>query len=528
MVAREWWRGSVIYQIYPRSFMDSNGDGVGDLAGITARLGHIADLGVDAIWLNPITPSPMKDMGYDVSDYRDIEPLFGTLGDFDALLEKAHRLGLKVIIDQVFAHSSDLHPFFVDSRQSKTGRYADWYVWADPRHDGTAPNNWLSVFGGIAWEWEPRRHQYYFHNFLKEQPAFNFHNPDVQDYHLETLKFWLERGVDGFRLDAVNFQFSDKKLRDNPADYRIKTEPDWNPFEMQYPMYSKNQPENLDYLRRVRALLDRYDARTTVGEIGENHHPIEMMGTYTSGGRLHMAYSSEMLGDEFGAKYLRSSVERFISGAPDGWAAWAFSNHDITRHISRWRAYAADPARFAKLCATMLLSFEGSICLYQGEELGQEESVLTFEELTDPQGINFWPETKGRDGCRTPFAWDSAAPNGGFSSVTPWLPVKPLQLSHALDRQTGDESVLAHYRRMLALRRAEPALQTGKTAYFDTEEPVLAFMRGDRFVCVFNVSAGTARFASETIGEPVVFFDARLANGVLDLGPNGFMIALKK
>jgi alpha-glucosidase len=528
MVAQDWWRGAVIYQIYPRSFADSNGDGVGDLAGITAHLGHVADLGVDAVWLSPVFPSPMKDMGYDVSDYRDIEPTFGTLGDFDALVEEAHRLGLKLVIDQVLSHSSDRHPFFQESRKARTGRYADWYVWADPRHDGTAPNNWLSVFGGISWEWEPRRHQYYLHNFLKEQPDFNYYNPEVQDYHLETLKFWLERGVDGFRLDAVNHYFHDRLLRDNPADYRVKTKPDANPADMQYPLFSRNQPENLVYVERIRKLLDSYGARTSIGEVGDFHHPIEMMAEYTAKGRLHMAYASEMMGDEFGAKYLRSAVERFIGNAPEGWATWAFSNHDTCRHVTRWAGHAADPDSFAKLCATLILSFQGSICLYQGEELGQEESELAFEELTDPGGINFWPESKGRDGCRTPMTWDSTAPYGGFSTVKPWLPVKPPQLAHALDRQTGDDSVLAHYQHMLALRRSAPELRTGETVYFHTEEPVLAFTRGDKYVCVFNTSADAAQFGEDVIGEPVLVQNARLRDGGLELGPNGFMIALKK
>ncbi len=528
MLDRDWWRGAVIYQIYPRSFADSNGDGIGDLAGITARLGHVADLGVDAVWLSPIFPSPMKDMGYDVSDYRDIEPLFGTLKDFDALVAEAHRLGLKLIIDQVQSHSSNLHPFFQESRKSRTGKYADWYVWVDPRPDGTAPNNWLSVFGGIAWEWEPRRHQYYLHNFLKEQADFNYYNPEVQDYHLETLKFWLERGVDGFRMDAVNFSFHDRLLRDNPADYRIKTKPEANPSDMQYPLFSKNQPETLDYLQRIRKLTDSYDARTTIGEVGEFHHPIEMMGEYTTKNRLHMAYASEMMGDEFGAKYLRSAVERFFVGAPDGWATWAFSNHDSPRHISRWAEHAADPARFAKLCAAMILSFEGSVCLYQGEEFGQEESVLSYDELTDPSGLNFWPESKGRDGCRTPMVWDSTAPYGGFSTVKPWLPVKAPQLAHALDTQTGDDSVLACYRKLLALRRSAPELRTGKIVYFDTEEPVLAFTRGDKYLCVFNTSPENARFDGAAVGEPVIAQDADISDGALALGPNGFMIALAK
>ena len=268
MKNNDWWRGSVTYQIYPRAFMDANDDGVGDIQGITDRLDHIASLGVDAIWLSPIFRSPMKDMGYDVSDYLDIDPSFGDMADFDAMVAKAHDLGLKVIIDQVLSHSSDQHPYFEASKQSRTNDKSDWYVWADPNPDGTAPNNWQAIFGGIAWEWEPRRRQYYFHNFLKEQPDFNFHNPDVQDYLLETMRFWLERGVDGFRLDTVNFYFHDALLRDDAADYRLKKSQEVRPYDMQYHLFSKGQPENMDFLKRIRSLMDEYDARTTVGEVG--------------------------------------------------------------------------------------------------------------------------------------------------------------------------------------------------------------------------------------------------------------------
>ena len=526
MANREWWRGSVTYQIYPRSYQDSNGDGIGDIPGITSRLDHIADLGVDAIWLSPIFTSPMKDMGYDVSDYFDIDPVFGTLADFDAMVDRAHALGLKVIIDQVLSHSSDRHPFFQESRRSRDGRYADWYVWADPKLDGTPPNNWQAIFGGIAWEWEPRRHQYYFHNFLREQPDLNFHNPEVQDYALSVMQFWLDRGVDGFRLDTVNYYFHDKLLRDNPADFRVKSAPPWNPYDMQYHLFSKNQPENLDFLARMRALLDRYDARTMVGEVGEHHHPIELMGKYTSGHRLHMAYSFEMLEQKYGARHFRRTLEEFFAGAPDGWPMWALSNHDVTRHATRWAAHAVDPKRFAKLMAAMLLSLEGSVCLYQGEEFGQEETVLSYDELTDPQGLTFWPESRGRDGCRTPITWDSTAPNGGFSAANcTWLPVKPPQLAHARDLQQGDDSVLAFYRRMLALRRAEPALQTGRTRFLDTPDSVLAFVRGEALGCVFNLDPAPVRFPGVTgAGEVLLSQDAEVNGADLALGPNGFAL----
>ncbi|HVG46795.1 MAG TPA: alpha-amylase family glycosyl hydrolase, partial [Rubellimicrobium sp.] len=291
---REWWRDAVIYQVYPRSFQDSNGDGVGDLPGITRRLPHIASLGADAVWLSPFFASPDRDMGYDVSDYTAVNPLFGTLDDFDALVEEAHRLGLRIIIDQVLSHTSDQHPWFKESRQDRTNARADWYVWADPKADGGPPNNWLSVFGGSAWTFEARRRQYYLHNFLTEQPDLNFHNEEVVDALLEAMRFWLDRGVDGFRLDTVNFFVHDKKLRDNPpSDW---TEFPKNPYEAQDHRFSKTRPQNIAVLQRMRRLTDQYKDIMMVGEVGEAGRQIDIMAEYTSGGdKLHMAYSFEFL-----------------------------------------------------------------------------------------------------------------------------------------------------------------------------------------------------------------------------------------
>ncbi len=521
----EWWRGSVTYQIYPRSFQDSNGDGSGDLAGITARLPYLADLGVDAIWLSPIFTSPMLDMGYDVSDYTDIDPLFGGLGDFDALVAKAHALGLKVIIDQVLSHSSWEHPFFKESRRSRDNPKADWYVWADPKPDGSPPNNWLSVFGGGAWAWEPRRFQYYLHNFLAEQPDFNLHNPDVQGWLLSTMRFWLERGVDGFRLDTVNYYFHDKQLRNDAADYRRKEKPEWNPYSMQYHLFSKNQPENLAFLERIRALLEEFGDRTTVGEMGESHHPIEMMGEYTTGRRLHQCYSFEMLGDAFTPAHFRGQIEEFFRGAPGGWPCWAFSNHDVTRHLTRWRKHGASEPGLAKLACALLLSLQGSVCLYQGEELGQTETDLDYGELKDPQGLRFWPENKGRDGCRTPMTWDASLPHGGFSEAEPWLPVKAPQLAHAAAGQIGrEDSIVEFYRRMLRIRRDAEALQTGRTTFFDTAPSILAFCRGDAVVCVFNLSPERHAVSVQGVGEAVIAENASLAGSRLTLHPDGFAL----
>ena len=524
----DWWRGAVIYQIYPRSFQDSNGDGIGDLAGITERLPYVADLGVDAIWLSPIFTSPMADMGYDVSDYTDIDPIFGSLADFDALLDRAHELGLKVIVDQVLSHSSDQHPFFKESRSSRDNPKADWYVWADPKHDGTPPNNWLSVFGGPAWAWDARRHQYYLHNFLAEQPDFNFHNPEVQDWLLSTMRFWLERGVDGFRLDTVNFYFHDALLRDDPADFRRKDRPEANPYAMQYHLFSKNQPENLVFLERMRGLLDEYEARALVGEMGESHHAIRMMGEYTTGKRLHKAYSFEMLGDRFDAGHFRGQIEEFYAGAPGGWPTWAFSNHDVPRHVTRWKKHGLGREPLAKLAGALLLSLEGSVCLYQGDELGQTDTELELHELTDPQGIRFWPEPIGRDGCRTPMVWDATRANAGFSlgNVAPWLPVKAAQAGNAVASQLGQpDSVLEFYRSMLRLRRDTEELRTGRTRFFDVEEPVLAFTRGEAVLCIFNLSPETHRVRLTGAGAMALAEGAEhRADGTLTLHPNGFAI----
>ncbi|MBD9528593.1 alpha-glucosidase family protein [Paracoccus sp. PAR01] len=495
----EWWRDAVIYQIYPRSFQDSDGNGIGDLRGITRRLDHVAGLGADAIWLSPIFTSPMKDMGYDVSDYTGIDPVFGSLDDFDALIARAHELGLKVIIDQVISHSSDQHPWFVESRKDRTNPKADWYVWADPRPDGTPPNNWPSVFGGPAWEWEPRRRQYYLHNFLNEQPDLNMWNPDVQQALLDAMRFWLERGVDGFRLDTVNYYFHDKELRDNPAN-RKHTGPDTYGFQRH--IHSKNQPENIAFLQRLRALTDQYDDRMMVGEVGDGGQAaIDIMAEYTAGsGRLHMCYSFEMLSPEFTAKHFRRVIEGVRDGAPDGHSCWSFSNHDVVRHVTRWAEYGVGSSELAQQAIAMLVSFPGTICLYQGEELGQTETELLYEELTDPQALRFWPEIRGRDGCRTPMVWEKSAPNAGFSTARPWLPVKPEQAARAVDTQSADpDSVLSAYRATLAFRRSQPALRWGEIEFIRTREPLLAFRRrfeGQEVTCVFNLSKMPAQFVA--------------------------------
>ncbi len=494
----DWWRGAVIYQIYPRSFQDSDNDGIGDLAGITSRLPYIASLGVDAIWISPFFKSPMKDFGYDVSDYRDVDPMFGTLADFDALIAQSHDLGLKVMVDLVLSHTSDQHAWFQESRTSRDNAKTDWYVWADPRPDGTPPNNWLSIFGGPAWQWSVEREQYYLHNFLSSQPDLNFHNPDVVDALLDVTRFWLERGVDGFRLDTINFYFADKALRDNPAlppeRRNANIAPSVNPYNHQEHLYSKNQPENIGFLRQFRAVLDEYPGAAAVGEIGDAQYGLKLLGEYTRGtDRVHMCYAFEFLATEaLTAARVREVFDTVDAVAGDGWACWAFSNHDVARYATRWNL----DERARRLHLLLLLSLRGSVCLYQGEELGLEEADIAFEDLQDPYGIEFWPRYKGRDGCRTPMVWTNSNLNGGFSDARPWLPVSPAHLAKSVAAQDEDMmSDLNFYRRALAWRKANPALVTGDMSKVKAKDGVVSFVRqcaGQRLFCAFNLSDAAA------------------------------------
>ncbi len=497
---RDWWRGAVIYQIYPRSFQDSNGDGVGDLAGIVQRLPYIASLGVGAIWISPFFTSPMKDFGYDVSDYRSVDPMFGTLADFDAVVQTAHKLGLRVMIDLVLSHTSDQHPWFRESRKSREGARSDWYVWADPKPDGTPPNNWLSIFGGSAWQWDARREQYYLHNFLTSQPDLNFHEPQVQEALLDVAQFWLQRGVDGFRLDTINFYVHDKELRDNPPlapELRnASIAPSVNPYNHQHHLYDKNRPENLDFLRRLRALMDPFGA-AAVGEVGDAQHGLEIMGQYTAGDDLmQMCYSFEFLSAEKPtAARIIEVLHRVDEVAADGWVCWAFSNHDVVRHATRWSLSPAAQRMFA----TLIMCLRGSVCLYQGEELGLPEADLAFEDLRDPYGIEFWPEFKGRDGCRTPMVWEPSNASGGFSSgAKSWLPVATEHLKLSVAAQEADpQALLHHYRRALAFRAAHPALAIGAHGDLAAEGNVVSFTRSlgeQTLTCVFNVGDQPAAY----------------------------------
>jgi alpha-glucosidase len=505
----DWWRGAVIYQVYPRSFQDTNGDGVGDLPGITQRLDHIASLGVDAVWISPFFKSPQADFGYDVEDYRAVDPLFGTLADFDRLRDRAHELGLKVMIDMVLSHTSNRHAWFVESRASRDNPKADWYVFADWKGDGTPPNNWLSIFGGVAWEWEPRRSQYYLHNFLAAQPDLDVHNPEVVQALLGEVEFWLERGVDGLRLDAIDFAMHDPELEDNPPrgdapvprGLRAHT-----PYARQIHVNSKNHPAIPEQLLKpLRALAARHGV-VLLGELsGEGQ--LERMASFTRGDDLlHFAYSFELLNTPLAPAALRALMEELEAGIEDGWPCWSFGNHDVERAVSRYGDGPPSPA-LARLLPALLGSLRGSICLYQGEELGLPEAELAFEDLRDPPGIAFWPEHKGRDGCRTPIPWSADFAHGGFSTAKPWLPMPAGHRALAVDRQEADPASTLHaVRRFLHWRKGQPALRLGTKRFVDAPEPILALVRehgGDALLCAFNLGPEPASFSPGMAAAPL-------------------------
>ena len=486
-----WWRGAVIYQIYPRSFRDTNGDGIGDLAGIAEGLDYIADLGVDGIWISPFFTSPMKDFGYDVADYCGIDPSFGTFADFDRIIERAHALGLKVIIDQVYSHTSDEHAWFQESRQDRTNPKADWYVWADPRPDGSPPSNWQSVFGGSAWQWDGPRKQYYLHNFLTSQPDLNIHNRDVQDALLDVARFWLSRGVDGFRLDALNFAMHDPDMRDNPPS-GLPMELVTRPFDMQHKRYNQSHPDIVAFLERIRQTIDEFPGRFTVAEVGGPEPLAEMKAFTADGKRLDSAYNFDFLyAPLLTAPLVRASLSQWSGEPGEGWPSWAFSNHDAPRAVTRWTRDGDQP-RAARLNMLVLLALRGNPIIYQGEELGLPQGYVAFEDLQDPEAITNWPHTLGRDGARTPMPWQASAPQAGFSSANrTWLKGDPAHAELAVDQQAGlPQSTLQYTRDLLAMRRRHPALAAGDITLLDTPEDVLAFIRHlgtSAVLCAFNL-----------------------------------------
>lgn len=503
----EWWQNAIIYQITPWSFFDTNEDGKGDLSGIVEKLDYIASLGVDAIWLTPIYDSPMDDLGYDITDMRAIGDEFGTMEEFQQLLDVAHTLKLKVILDQVWNHTSNKHPWFQESRRSQDNPKADWYIWADPKPDGSPPNNWLSSFtGGSAWKWEPYRKQYYLYSFLESQPDLNWHNDEVLEAILERAEFWLEQGVDGLRIDAVNYFLHDPEFRDNPQRPEDAPLPDGvpedNPLAKQVLKYSFNRPETLERIKPIRKLVDRYPGVVTLGETTLCEDSIELAGQYTQGNeRLHLSYHSGLLVKEpMTAPLMHDILEKVMTSFRDGGTCWIVGNHDYGRLRTRWTGKDINgdpyPETFYRMMVALLLSLPGAFCLWQGDELGLPVAEIPGdidpEDIKDPFGKALYPDVVGRDGSRTPMPWTSEVPRGGFTiAEKPWLPIPENHLERSVNRQHRDmNSLLNTWRRLLHWRKNQPALEAGKLDLLETRETILAFSRyyaGQHLLCLFNI-----------------------------------------
>jgi alpha-glucosidase len=448
-----WWQRGVIYQVYPRSFQDSDGDGVGDLAGIRRRLDYLQWLGIDAVWLSPIYPSPMADFGYDVSDYTAIDPVFGTLAEFDSLLADAHDRGLKVLLDFVPNHTSDQHPWFVESRSSQTNPKRDWYIWRDPRPDGGPPTNWLSNFGGSAWEFDPRTGRYFYHAYLKEQPDLNWRNPAVREAMYAALRFWLDRGVDGFRIDVIWHLVKDDQFRDNPLNPDFR-DGEW-PYRRLVPEFTADRPEVHEVIAEMRAVLDSYPDRMMVGEI---YLPVDRLVTYYgAGGKgAHLPFNFQLIQLPWDAKVIADAVQAYEAALPPhGWPNWVLGNHDKSRIASR-----VGPAQ-ARVAAMLLLTLRGTPTLYYGDELGMPDVPVPPELVQDPWEKNTPGLGLGRDPVRSPMQWDDS-PNAGFTTGRPWLPLASDYTERNVAAHRDDpRSMLTLYHRLLALRRTDPALTAG-------------------------------------------------------------------
>jgi alpha-glucosidase len=481
-----WWEGSVIYQIYPRSFADANGDGIGDLAGIASRLDHLAGadgaLGVDAIWLSPIYPSPLHDFGYDIGDYTDVAPEYGTLADLDTLIEACHARGLRFLLDLVPCHTSVEHPWFAESRASRDSPKRDWYIWADPAPLGGPPSNWEAVFGGGSWEWDAPTEQYFLHTFYPEQPDLNWRNPAVAEAMAEAMRFWFRRGVDGFRVDAIFAAIKDELLRDNPPDRRPSAIPGLGREAGQDPLWSMNRPEVHDVIRFLRRVAAEFPGRVLVGEA---YLPVEELAGYLGHGadnEFHLAFNFELLLSPWEHRHLTLGIERSEALHPPGTIpTYAFSNHDQPRQATRWGAERARAAAF------MLLALRGVAVLYAGEEIGMVDA--------DPSVLPHPPfDRAGRDACRTPMQWD-ASPNGGYTRGTPWLPLVDPEVRNVADQASDPESLLSLYRRLIAARRASPALARGAhRSLFGVAPDVLAWLReadGERVLALVNTGGST-------------------------------------
>lgn len=482
-----WWQSEILYQIYPRSFQDSNGDGVGDLRGIIQRLPYLSELGVDALWLSPVFPSPMEDFGYDISDYTGIDPVFGTLNDFDALVAAAHVRGLKIILDLVPNHTSDQHPWFVESRSSKANPKRDWYIWRDGRGEGAPPNNWLSEFGGSSWEFDERTGQYYYHAFLRSQPDLNWRSPEVRSAIHDVMRFWLRRGVDGFRVDVMWHLIKDHLLRDNPENPDF--EPGRQPYERLIPLYSTDRPEVHAVVAELRQVMDEFDDRVLIGEI---YLPPEKLVAYY--GRdlagAHLPFNFALISTPWTAQAIAQLIDGYEKGLPLGaWPNWVLGNHDRQRIASR---VGIDQARVA---AMLLLTLRGTPTLYYGDEIGMPQVGIPPDRVRDPWEKNLPSLGVGRDGCRTPMQWDSTL-RGGFSIGEPWLPLDGNFVRNNVTSERQDAtSMLSLYRALINLRRTRPELALGSYRLVSVAGDVLAFeraYRGHRLLVALNLGATSA------------------------------------
>ncbi len=487
-----WWQEGIIYQIYPRSFQDGNNDGVGDLPGIVSRLDYLKWLGVDAIWLSPIFASPMADFGYDISDYTAVHPLFGTMEDFDRLLAEVHRRDMKLLLDLVPNHTSDQHPWFLESRSSRDNPKRDWYLWHDPAPDGGPPNNWLSVFGGSGWEWDEKTGQYYYHAFLKEQPDLNWRDPEVQQAMLDVMRFWLDKGVDGFRVDVIYHVIKDADWRNNPPnpDYR----PGMATYDQQIPAYSTDQPEVHQIVSMMRAVMDEYNERVMIGEI---YLPIHKLVTYYGADNkgAHLPFNFQLIVLPWNARQIALAIDQYEGALPKGgWPNWVLGNHDQARIASR-----VGHAQ-ARVAAVLLLTLRGTPTLYYGDEIGMRDVPIPPELVRDPQGLNMPDLDLSRDPQRTPMQWD-ASPYGGFTNTVPWLPLADdYRRVNVEAAQRAEDSVLTLYRRLIALRRAEPALRIGSYVPVPAEGNILAYLREfgeSRFLVILNLAHRTCHFAMQ-------------------------------
>ena len=475
-----WWQTGIIYQIYPRSFQDSNGDGVGDLQGILQRLDYLRWLGVDAIWLSPIYPSPMADFGYDVSDYTDIHPMFGNLADFEVLQEAVHARGMKLLLDLVPNHTSSKHPWFLESRSSRDNPKRDWYIWQD-----TVPNNWLSVFGGTAWEWDEQTKQYYYHSFLKEQPDLNWRNPDVQEAIFNVMRFWLNRGVDGFRVDVLWFIFKDEQFRNNPPndDYASHMPT----FDQLLPVYSTDQPEVHEVTRKMRSILEEYEGSRVL--IAEVYLPIKELMMYygVDNNGAHLPFNFLLLSLPWDAMQISVAISHYEGALPaQSWPNWVLSNHDRPRIVSR----IGDQQ--ARVAAMLLLTLRGTPTIYYGDEIGMRDVAIPFDEIKDPQGLNMPDKNLSRDPARTPMQWDDNK-NAGFTAGTPWLRLDKAYARINVRRQQEDaHSMLSLYRRLIRLRQKEPALHAGTYVSVYADSQIMAFTRHHEgsasFLIVLNLT----------------------------------------